>query len=73
MKTERVIYCVAQDENINIFAASLATLSLAGKSIIAKFGATVMYISPGSIQMEILQMFHHAEYNGAAMQLVGNL
>ena len=73
MKSEKVTYCVAQGENLNIFAASLEALSLSGKCIIAKYGATVMYISAGSTQTEILRSFAHAEYNGAAMQLVGNL
>ena len=48
MKTEKITYCVAEGETLNIFASSLAALSLRGKTIIAKFQGTVMYISPGS-------------------------
>lgn len=73
MKAEKVIYCVAESETLNVFAASLAALSLSGKVLIAKFQGTVMYISPGSSQQEILNHFAHAEYNAAAMQLTGNL
>ena len=68
MKTEKITYCVAEGETLNIFASSLAALSLRGK-----FQGTVMYISPGSTQTEILNRFAHAEYNAAAMQLTGNL
>lgn len=73
MKTEKITYCVAEGETLNISASSLAALSLRGKTIIAKFQGTVMYISPGSTQTEILNRFAHAEYNAAAMQLTGNL
>ena len=45
MKTEKITYCVAEGETLNIFASSLAALSLRGKTIIAKFQGTVMYIS----------------------------
>ncbi len=73
MKTEKITYCVAEGETLNIFASSLAALSLRGKTIIAKFQGTVMYISPGSTQTGILNRFAHPEYNAAAMQLTGNL
>ena len=46
MKTEKITYCVAEGETLNIFASSLAALSLRGKTIIAKFQGTVMYL-PG--------------------------
>lgn len=73
MKTEKITYCVAEGENLNIFASSLAALSLRGKTIIAKYQNTVLYLFPGSSQTEILNRFAHAEYNADAMRLTGNL
>lgn len=73
MKSRKITYCVAEDEPIPVFAASVAALSRDGREIIAKFNTTVLYISPHSTQSEILNLFEYADYNSSAMLLIGNL
>ena len=73
MRSENVVYCVAEGESLCIFAASLAALSQNGKTIIAKFQGTIMYIAPATPQAEILNRFSRAEYEAPCARLIGNL
>lgn len=63
MKSQKVTYCTAEHENINIFSVSLAALSKQGEAIIAQHTGTLVYIPPKTSEYEIQRLFEQAEYN----------
>lgn len=63
MKSQKVTYCVAEHENINIFCVSLAALSKQGEAIIAHHSGALVYIPPQTPENEIHRLFEQAKYN----------